>query len=215
MSKWLFLAVLIAGAGWYWHTHGLPLGGTPKAVDAQGNPQVWVFTHPSCGDPCTDALADLRKRGQSFVEKSIDPDNREDPDSQVWRRLGNKKFPLIMVGGERFNEFSGPLLAGVLADHFGADALHGIEQHFFKEHFNADGSPRIVMYSTSWCGYCRRLRQEMVDNQVAFTEIDVEKHTSGPTLSRTLEIRGVPTTYVGYKRVVGHNLAAIKKVINP
>jgi len=218
MSKWLFSAVFLAGlaaAGWYFHTQQSASGDLPKAVDQQGNAEVWVFTHADCGTPCTDILQDLKKRRLAFVEKSINPNDRSNPDSQIWRRQGDKQFPLVMIGEARLQKATVPLMAGFLADHFGADVLHSGENRFFKEHFNSDGSPRIVMYSTSWCGYCRRLRQELVDNQVAFTEIDIEKHSTSKLLTSTLGIRGVPTTYVGYKRVAGSNLAAINKVIKP
>ncbi|MGN7131975.1 mycoredoxin [Rhodococcoides corynebacterioides] len=30
------------------------------------------------------------------------------------------------------------------------------------------------MYSTSWCGYCRRLKTQMDENGIAYTEIDIE-----------------------------------------
>ncbi|MBY6363640.1 mycoredoxin [Rhodococcoides corynebacterioides] len=30
------------------------------------------------------------------------------------------------------------------------------------------------MYSTSWCGYCRRLKTQLDENGIAYTEIDIE-----------------------------------------
>lgn len=32
------------------------------------------------------------------------------------------------------------------------------------------------MFTTTWCGYCRRLKAQMDDAGVAYREIDVEEH---------------------------------------
>lgn len=33
----------------------------------------------------------------------------------------------------------------------------------------------LVMYSTEWCGYCKKARRYMADQGIAFTEKDIEK----------------------------------------
>ncbi|MGO4201286.1 mycoredoxin [Rhodococcus sp. TAF43] len=30
------------------------------------------------------------------------------------------------------------------------------------------------MYSTTWCGYCRRLKKQLDENGISYTEIDIE-----------------------------------------
>ena len=37
-------------------------------------------------------------------------------------------------------------------------------------------SAQITMYSTPWCGYCRRLKGQMDRAGIAFTEVDIEQH---------------------------------------
>ncbi|WP_068157836.1 mycoredoxin Mrx1 [Rhodococcus phenolicus] len=32
----------------------------------------------------------------------------------------------------------------------------------------------LTMYSTTWCGYCRRLKTQLDANGIAYTEIDIE-----------------------------------------
>ncbi|MDQ2722248.1 MAG: mycoredoxin [Actinomycetota bacterium] len=32
----------------------------------------------------------------------------------------------------------------------------------------------LTMYSTSWCGYCRRLKMQLNDAGIDYTEIDIE-----------------------------------------
>ena len=35
-------------------------------------------------------------------------------------------------------------------------------------------SAELVMYSTTWCGYCRRLKSMMSREGIAFREVDIE-----------------------------------------
>ncbi len=34
----------------------------------------------------------------------------------------------------------------------------------------------ITMYSTTWCGYCRRLKTQLTSAGIGYTEVDIEKH---------------------------------------
>ena len=34
----------------------------------------------------------------------------------------------------------------------------------------------ITMYSTTWCGYCRRLKSQLDREGIAYTEVDIESH---------------------------------------
>jgi mycoredoxin len=33
----------------------------------------------------------------------------------------------------------------------------------------------LTMYSTSWCGYCRRLKRQLDQNGIAYVEVDIER----------------------------------------
>lgn len=33
----------------------------------------------------------------------------------------------------------------------------------------------VTMYTTTWCGYCRRLRSQMDAAGVSYTEVDIER----------------------------------------
>ena len=37
------------------------------------------------------------------------------------------------------------------------------------------GAGTITMYSTTWCGYCRRLKAQLDREGIAFTEVDIER----------------------------------------
>ena len=34
----------------------------------------------------------------------------------------------------------------------------------------------VLMYSTTWCGYCRRLRTQLDSEGIGYTVIDIEEH---------------------------------------
>jgi mycoredoxin len=40
----------------------------------------------------------------------------------------------------------------------------------------------ITMYSTTWCGYCRRLKSQLDAKGVAYTEIDIEQEPEAALL---------------------------------
>ena len=38
----------------------------------------------------------------------------------------------------------------------------------------ADAAP-VTMYTTQWCGYCKRLKKMMQDAGITFAEVDIEQ----------------------------------------
>ena len=36
-------------------------------------------------------------------------------------------------------------------------------------------SEPVVMYTTSWCGYCRRLKSQLAREGIEVTEVDIER----------------------------------------
>ena len=39
----------------------------------------------------------------------------------------------------------------------------------------------VTMYSTTWCGYCRRLKLQMDQAGIAYDEIDIERDPNAAT----------------------------------
>ena len=40
---------------------------------------------------------------------------------------------------------------------------------------------QVTMYSTTWCGFCRRLKLQMDQAGIAYTEIDIERDPTAAT----------------------------------
>ena len=38
------------------------------------------------------------------------------------------------------------------------------------------------MYTTSWCGYCVRLKSQLKREGITFTEVNIEEHADGAAL---------------------------------
>ncbi len=216
MKKLLLLGLLFAGY-WYWNDGQLPFGNKniTAAVDAAGNPVVWVFTFDDCGVSCENAVKELRSRNVPFEEKVISPDRADEADYKLWKSYGTgNNFPLLVVGKQSLTGFYVPDMASLLGKTFGELYLTQNEAQYFKEHFNADGSPRIVLYGTDWCPHCAALRKELRANQINFADIDVEKGGNKNQLLQTMGISGYPATWVGYTRVKnGSNFSDIMTLL--
>lgn len=45
---------------------------------------------------------------------------------------------------------------------------------------------QITMYSTVWCGYCRRLKTALKSAGIAFTEVDIEHDDAAAAFVRSV-----------------------------
>ncbi len=68
---------------------------------------------------------------------------------------------------------------------------HKIER-FFDSTPQVAASGDVVLYATSWCGYCRKTRELFDDHGVAYTEFDIETSAEGLRQYEALNGRGVP-----------------------
>jgi len=73
-------------------------------------------------------------------------------------------------------------------------------------------SHKVVMYSTDWCGYCKKARRYFRQQSIAFTEYDIEKDTRARARYKKLGATGVPVILVGNKRMNGFSVSGFKKI---
>jgi glutaredoxin 3 len=65
---------------------------------------------------------------------------------------------------------------------------------------------QVVMYATSWCGYCARARHLLATKGVAFTEIDVEQVPgSREEMQQRSGRTSVPQIFIGGQHVGGYD----------
>jgi len=81
----------------------------------------------------------------------------------------------------------------------------------------ADGS--VVVYSATWCGYCKKAKAWLTTNNVPFIERDVET-TAGAQAELTGKLKasgvpggGIPVVDWGGELVVGYDVAAFQRLL--
>lgn len=79
----------------------------------------------------------------------------------------------------------------------------------------AQGQPQVILYGTSWCGYCAAARQFFEANGIVYTELDVEKTTEGYQGHKKLGGGGVPLIAIGDQVMRGYNEAGLRELLAP
>ncbi len=75
-------------------------------------------------------------------------------------------------------------------------------------------STRVVLYTTAWCPYCKRLREDLRASGVPYTEIDVEKSVQGYLAFWALRARGIPVSAIGPNVVYGYRVEEIGRALS-
>jgi len=75
-------------------------------------------------------------------------------------------------------------------------------------------SGEVILYSTSWCGYCRQTRELLAQQGVPYTEFDIETSDEGRSRYESLGGKGVPVLDIRGTVIHGYDkreiLAALK-----
>ncbi|MFL6551032.1 MAG: glutaredoxin domain-containing protein [Povalibacter sp.] len=69
---------------------------------------------------------------------------------------------------------------------------HRIDRFFDGEPAITGNQGEVVLYATSWCGYCRKTRELFEEKGVAYTEFDIETSEEGRRRYDALDGDGVP-----------------------
>jgi len=72
----------------------------------------------------------------------------------------------------------------------------------------------LVMYSASWCGYCKKARRYFNTNGIAFREYDIEKNPSAKRAYDRLRISGVPVIVQDGRTMRGFSADQVVDVVD-
>lgn len=72
----------------------------------------------------------------------------------------------------------------------------------------------VVLYATSWCGYCRKARAYFKQHGITYIEYDIEKDKAAYQRYKKLGGKGVPVITIGSETVFGFSPAKFEKVYN-
>lgn len=65
------------------------------------------------------------------------------------------------------------------------------------------GKPKIVIYTTAWCGYCKKAKAYFAANDMLYKEFDIEKDRFAKRDYDRIGGNGVPVILVGDQRMTG------------
>jgi mycoredoxin len=73
----------------------------------------------------------------------------------------------------------------------------------------------VTMYTTTWCGYCRRLKRQMEDEGIRFREVDVDAdhRYDARIMDATGGFRTVPTVEAGGALLVNPTLREVRAAV--
>lgn len=72
---------------------------------------------------------------------------------------------------------------------------------------------KVVLYATSWCGYCRATRELLGQLGVPYKELDIETSQQGKQEYKELKGTGVPLMLINGEIVRGYNPNKIKELV--
>jgi glutaredoxin len=75
-------------------------------------------------------------------------------------------------------------------------------------------SPKVELYTTSWCPYCERARDFFRSRGIPFTEYDIEKDRSAAARKNRLDKRnGVPFVVINGRGLHGYSAEAYERAL--
>jgi mycoredoxin len=85
---------------------------------------------------------------------------------------------------------------------------------FTPTDYSAAHDVDVLMYGTSWCGYCAKARKLLDDHDITYFEYDIESSQDGFSQYEDLGGRGVPVFQIGGKVLKGYNPARILQLVD-
>jgi len=86
---------------------------------------------------------------------------------------------------------------------------------FFTRLYKICTTLQIELYSTSWCGYCKKARRFFRSRGIPFTEYDIEKDKNAARRKKELgSPKGVPFVVIDGQGIQGYAEAAYETALN-
>jgi len=71
---------------------------------------------------------------------------------------------------------------------------------------------KVVMYSAEWCGVCKQAKSYFRQNNIRYTNYDIEKNESAKQRYKKMGAKGVPVIIVGKQRMNGFSAAGFNQI---
>lgn len=180
------------------------------AFDEDGKPEVVLFVHNGCGAPCDSATNLLNRRNVDYDLVNVD-----DGEEQVkrWQALGAEpRMPYLVAGNQHVIGYNEMDIALALAVNYNDTYLTPSEANMLDKNFNADGTPKLVMYTMDGCHYCDKARSYFQSEDIPFEERNTSHdYVAKSELNRVAN--GTPLIFYGYRHYVGWSDQIRKELI--
>lgn len=76
-------------------------------------------------------------------------------------------------------------------------------------------SSELVLFTTNWCGYCKKAKAYLAGKGVSYREVDIESNAGAAAYAQAGGQRGVPLLFKGGQRVLGFSTNAYDALLSP
>ena len=93
---------------------------------------------------------------------------------------------------------------------------------FLFQYFYSTGTPtvqageikhdNVILYATTWCGYCKKTRAFLAKNNIDYIEYDIENSEEGRKQHKALGGNGVPVLDIKGSVIHGYSVKNMKSV---
>ncbi len=84
-----------------------------------------------------------------------------------------------------------------------------------RTNVNKKFTPKVEIYGTSWCSYCRKAREYFRSKNIPFSDYDIEKDKNALRRKREVDPeKGVPTVVINGQVVNGYSTEAYEELLN-
>jgi len=73
---------------------------------------------------------------------------------------------------------------------------------------------KVILYATKWCGYCKKARSLLTENNIQFYEYDIEESQEGAKQHKSLGGKGIPVLLINGEVLKGYNPSKILALAN-
>ena len=80
---------------------------------------------------------------------------------------------------------------------------------------NSQSVGKVILYGTSWCSYCKKTREFLAENNIVYTEYDIESSVEGRRRYDAINGSGVPVLEVNHTVIQGYAPEAILAALVP
>jgi len=120
--------------------------------------------------------------------------------------------PIINTKIKTLNYTTTPKTSEQASDLNQTSVADEIKAHSALPGYKGLGSGTVVMYSTAWCGYCKKARRYFRKNSIPFNEYDIEKSSRANAEHKRYGGSGVPLLLFGQHKMRGFSTDRFEKL---